>query len=104
MGDTFYKIIDIEYNELENILYIYTDYHKLEIWNPINIKENEPKNEFWPPMLEIEDAERILLIYNTKNTDFFLDINFNENFINTNMKIYENYTNKDLEHPALIIG
>ena len=63
MGDNFYKINKIENDEVENILNIETEYPKLKIWNPTNIIEVEAKNEFWPPTIEIEKADRILLTY-----------------------------------------
>ena len=90
MGDNFYKINKIENDEVENILNIETEYPKLKIWNPTNIIEVEAKNEFWPPTIEIEKADRILLTYKSKNVDYFIDIDYQKQLINSNAELTEN--------------
>jgi hypothetical protein len=104
MGDNFYKIKKIENDEVENILNIETEYPKLKIWNPTNIFEVEAKNEFWPPTIEIEKADRILLTYKFKNVDCFIDIDYQKQLINSNAELYKNYSFEDIKYSALIIG
>ena len=104
MGDNFYKINKIENDEVENILNIETEYPKLKIWNPTNIIEVEAKNEFWPPTIEIEKADRILLTYKSKNVDYFIDIDYQMQLINSNAELYKNYSFEDIKYSALIIG
>ena len=104
MGDNFYKINKIENDEVENILNIETEYPKLKIWNPTNIIEVEAKNEIWPPTIEIEKADRILLTYKSKNVDYFIDIDYQKQLINSNAELYKNYSFEDIKYSALIIG
>jgi hypothetical protein len=103
-GDNFYKIEKVEYNSVEDQLEIFTDYVKVSIWNPVDIFENPSKNQFWPPFLEIKNANRILLEYTYDNQQYYIDFDNKSKQIDSNSRWYKDGKIEDKQNPALIFG
>ena len=104
IGDNYYKIMRVDFDLKLKILHFDTNYVKATIWNPKGIEEKPSKNEFWPPSIEIEEADRIRLDYKFNNTDYFIDFDFKTKRIESNSDLYKEGKIEDSSREAMIFA
>jgi hypothetical protein len=103
-GDNFYCIEEIRFDNTTKSLELKTDYVTCTILNPSDISEIPPKNEFWPPILEIKHANLIRLEYTFKQQLLFIEFDWINKTINSNSKWYKSGTISNENKEALSFG
>lgn len=105
IGDNYYKITKVDFNSNLQILQFDTSYVKVRICSPKGIEEKVSKDGLYPPSIEIEKADRIRLEYIfKKNTEYFIDFEFNTKKTESNSDWYNNRNIESSSRKAMIFA